>query len=105
MNKMVNGKQCTILFHVDDLKISYESSTVVTEVIDILKKRYDKFKKSMSVTRGKVHEYLGMVLDFTVPGKVRIDMTKFVGTMIDGMPSKNDRPGDNTSAQLPVQGE
>jgi len=40
----------------------------------------------MSITRGKIHEYLGMTLDFTPPGKVRINMTKFVRTMIDGMP-------------------
>lgn len=88
MNKMIDGKQCTVLFHVDDLKISHDSGTVVTNVIAILKKRYDKFKKAMSITRGKTHEYLGMVLDFTIPGKIRIDMTKFVDKMIEGMPEE-----------------
>jgi len=88
MNKIINRKQCTILFHVDDLKISHEDSTVVTDVIGILRKRYDKFKKTMSITRGKTHEYLGMVLDFTKRGKVRIDMRKFVEKMIEGMPEE-----------------
>jgi len=32
-NKMVNGKQCTVIWHVDDLKISHVDSKVVNEVI------------------------------------------------------------------------
>ena len=32
-NKMVNGKQCTIAWHVDDLKISHKDSTVIDEII------------------------------------------------------------------------
>ncbi len=31
MNKEINGKQCTVLWHVDDLKISHKSADVVTE--------------------------------------------------------------------------
>jgi len=42
----------------------------------------------MSVTRGKVHEYLGMVLDFNRIGKVKIDMTSFVDKMIAEMPDE-----------------
>ena len=29
-NKMINGKQCTMLLHVDDLKISHTDPDVVT---------------------------------------------------------------------------
>ena len=28
----------------------------------------------MTVRRGKVHDYLGMTLDFSIPGEVCIDM-------------------------------
>lgn len=38
MNKMINNKQCTILWHVDDLKISHADADVVTEMIDLLEK-------------------------------------------------------------------
>jgi len=39
-NKIINGKQCTIIWHVDDLKISHKDKAVVD---DILKKLNDKF--------------------------------------------------------------
>ena len=32
-NCMINGKQCTILWHVDDLKISHEDPAVRTDII------------------------------------------------------------------------
>lgn len=32
-NKMIDGKQCTILWHVDDLKISHESPDLVSDVL------------------------------------------------------------------------
>ncbi len=35
-NKTVNGKQITICFHVDDCKISHESTKVVDKLIDWL---------------------------------------------------------------------
>jgi len=70
MHKIIDGKQCTVLFHVDDIKISHEDPNMVSNVIGILKTQYDYFKKAMSVTRGRVHEYLGMILDFTGPGNV-----------------------------------
>ena len=33
-NKMINGKQCTILWHVDDIKISHVDQNVVTAIIE-----------------------------------------------------------------------
>ncbi len=36
MNKDINGKQCTILWHVDDLKIWHAGANVATEIIDLL---------------------------------------------------------------------
>ncbi len=35
-NKIVNGKQITICFHIDDCKISHKSTKVVDELIDWL---------------------------------------------------------------------
>jgi hypothetical protein len=35
-NKVINEKQCTILWHVDDLKISHVDPAMVTDVIDRL---------------------------------------------------------------------
>jgi hypothetical protein len=54
-NKMIGGKQCTVLWHVDDLKISYVSEDVKT---DIIKRINDEFGKEapIMITRGKVHD-------------------------------------------------
>jgi hypothetical protein len=36
----------------------------------------------MKVSRGKIHEYLGMTLDFTQPGVVRVTMFKYIDEII-----------------------
>ena len=38
----------------------------------------------MQVSRGKKHNYLGIDLDYTRPGEVKIDMVKYVKDIIEG---------------------
>jgi hypothetical protein len=38
------------------------------------------------VTRGKVHDYLGMVIDFSKSGKVQIKMVDYITDMLDELP-------------------
>ena len=40
-NKIVKGKQLTVVWHVDDLKVSHVSSNVVTKMADWLKSTYE----------------------------------------------------------------
>ena len=40
VNKIINGTQCTILWHVDDLKISHVSQDVLEDIVRELNKRY-----------------------------------------------------------------
>ena len=42
VNKMVNGKQCTIVWHVDDLKVSHIDPKVVGDVLDQINQEYGK---------------------------------------------------------------
>ena len=37
----------------------------------------------MHITQGKVHEYLGMMLDFSVKGKVKITMIPYIKEIIE----------------------
>jgi hypothetical protein len=76
-NKMIDGKQCTILWHVDDLKLSHMGDAVVEEIISKLDERYGK-EAPLGVTRGKVHDYLGRTLDFSVKGKVKVITTQTI---------------------------
>jgi hypothetical protein len=85
VNKMINGKQCTILWHVDDLKISHVDPEVVTAVIDMIEGEFGK-EAPITKGRGKVHEYLGMTIDFSTDGKVRFSMIDYVKGMLDELP-------------------
>ena len=40
VNKTVNGKQLTVVWHVDDLKVSHMDSLVVSDFLELLKNRY-----------------------------------------------------------------
>jgi len=59
MNKIINRKQFTIIWHVDDLKILHIDPKVVNEIT----KRLDaKFRQEspLVTSQGKTIEYLGM---------------------------------------------
>ena len=60
-NCVINGKQCTIAWYVDDMKISHVGPKVVTDIIDKLEGHFGK----MTVTRGKKHIFLGMNIRHT----------------------------------------
>jgi len=72
-NKNIEGKQCTIIWGVDNLKISHASKNVVE---NILKKLNDKFGKESPLTtcHTKVLVYLGMKMDYRQKGKVKFSM-------------------------------
>jgi hypothetical protein len=85
VNKMINGKQCTIGWHVDDLKCSHVDSKVVDQVIDLMDGEFGQ-EEPLSKSRGKVHDYLGIVFDFSVKGEVVVDMSNYIRTIFAGMP-------------------
>ena len=59
-NTIINDKQCTIVFYVDDNKISHVDHKVVTSVLDVISKHFG----TLTITRGKEHIFLGMDLSF-----------------------------------------
>ena len=88
-NKDINGQQCTIIWPVDDLKISHVDPNVVTDIIKQLEGEFAK-EAPLSITRGKVHDYLGMTLDFTIDGKVQIKMIDYIENMLEELPADMD---------------
>ena len=76
-NKKVNGKQSTVVSHVGDLQISHENGDTVDALIRKLSERYIK-EADLTIHQGKVHEYLGMKLNYHEQGKVKIDMTDYL---------------------------
>jgi len=86
-NKTVNGKQLTVMWHVDDLKVSHVDPKVVDKFINWAKKKYEDTEiTKLKPSRGKVHDYLGMILDYSVPGKVKISMKDYIDSMLKEFP-------------------
>ncbi|KAI2502818.1 Reverse transcriptase (RNA-dependent DNA polymerase) [Fragilaria crotonensis] len=73
-NCEIKGKQCTIAWYVDDMKISHVDPAVVTSIIDRLEARFDK----MTVTRGLKHSFLGMKIRYTGKGTAVITMKQYL---------------------------
>ena len=86
-NQTVKGKQQTVKFHVDDLMSSHMDSTVNNEFLKLLNNMYGKFGEVVA-TRGKVHDYLGMVLDFRKKGCMIVDMFEYTSKMVDDFKEK-----------------
>jgi Reverse transcriptase (RNA-dependent DNA polymerase) len=87
VNKTVNGKQLTIVWYVDDLKISHVDSSVVDSMIDSLKKEFGQVS-DLTIRRGKVHDYLGIKFDFSVAGKVILSMDDYVSQLLEETPDE-----------------
>ena len=85
-NCMIIRKQCTILWHVDDLKINHKDPAVMADIIWQLNDKYGKIAPMVS-TCGKVHEYLGMTIDFSDTSKVKT-MYDYVDEMISKLPTE-----------------
>jgi hypothetical protein len=74
-NKIIAGEQLTLIWHVDDIKMFHKDSNEVMKVIGWFKGIYGD---DMHVSRGLVHEYLGMTLDYSIEGEVKITMVDYL---------------------------
>jgi hypothetical protein len=97
-NKMVKGKQITICFHVNDCKISHESSKVIDDTINWLQAEYESIFEdgsgAIKVYRGKVHKYLGMLLDSSHRGQCCVSMYDNVDIILEAFDSAVKRYDD-----------
>ena len=60
-NMMVEGGQLAVCWHVGDLKISHRDDAIVSGFAIALA---NEFRPKTTISRGKVHDYLGMDLNF-----------------------------------------
>ena len=84
-NKMVSGSQLTITWHVDDLKISHVDKEVLEDLLKQLNGTFGK-DEPLTVHRGKKHDYLGMWLDYSLDGKVQVQMFDYIDNMLEDLP-------------------
>ena len=76
-NRIISEKQHTIRFHVDNLLSSHVDSIVNNKFHAWLEKTYGKHGK-VKTKRGKIHDFLGMKLNFSTKGKMVVDMRKYM---------------------------
>ena len=68
-SKKNNGKQCTIEWHVDNLKISCVDKAVVEQILQKINEKFGE-NSPLTTTRVKILEYLGMTIDYRQKGEV-----------------------------------
>ena len=78
-NKMIDGKQCTIAWWVDDNCLTHLSDKVLDRVIKRIERKFGK----MTVTRGDSHTFLGMMLRFPGDGSLWINMQQCIEEAIE----------------------
>jgi hypothetical protein len=95
-----------ICFHVDNCKLSHKSLKVMDAIIKWLRKECESIFKDgsgeMAISQGKVHTYLGMTLDFTLPGKVKIWMFEYIKEIILAFDKTDPNDGGNKTSATPV---
>jgi len=84
-NKIINGKQCTIVWHMDNLKISHVDKNIMEGIIKSFKKTFGE-ESPLTTTRCKVLEYIGLTLDYTRKVQVKISMYEHVRKLVENAP-------------------
>ena len=82
---MVHISKLTVTWLVDDLKIFHKDSLEVTNFLHHLGQIYGD---RMTVHRGKVHDYLGMDLDFSTANTLKIGMIEYIKKIHEDFPEE-----------------
>ena len=94
-NRDIEGSQQTVTWHVDDLKVSHVNPSVNTQTIRALAKIYGP---GITVSRGKVHDYLGMDLDYSGHRNVKVSMIKYLKKIFVAFPEEITTTADTPAA-------
>ena len=94
-NKMIEGVQYTIQFHVDNLRLSCKHQSVLDDIIDELNKAFGQDGPKLSTTYGTIHTYLGITIDWSSDGRVGFIMYNFLEDILEEDPSDFD--GEDTT--------
>jgi hypothetical protein len=81
-----DGKQITICIHVDDMLITSPDDYEITKLVTDLEKTYGE----LTIKKGNVINYLGMMFDFTNSNKVKITMDKYVDDLLSSCDGRAD---------------
>ena len=66
-NAMFTDEQLTLLFHVGNVLMTHSHPQIITKHVKLLESE-NRSNDPLTVTRGKAHENLGIMLDFRIEG-------------------------------------
>ena len=105
-DRITSGTQQTMCWHVDDCKLSHANEEDNDRFIETLRIDYESIFEdgsgAMTVTRGKVHEHLGMTLDYRVRGQVKITMFACIKGIIDAWDAIEKKGGGTKTSAAPL---
>ena len=105
-NHMVNGKQQIICFHLDNCKLSQQYSKLNDEFINTLCDEYESVYEygygKMKAIQGKVHEYLGMTLDYIIKGQVKITILDIINKIMECLDKAEPKSSSTKSSAAPL---
>ena len=81
-NNMINDKHMTVVWHIYDLKLSHVDSFEINEFAGYTSSIY----VGLTAHRGKVHDYLGIELDYIKQGTVKVYMIKYLDSVLKESP-------------------
>ena len=99
-NKMVNGKQLTIQYFIDDLHISCVDGKAIDNLVHNLNDKFKMKFKELTVCKGKVHDYLGINIDYSNDRYVKFTMYNFIKDVL-----KEARGDMNGTSPWPADGK
>ena len=86
-NKIIDNKQHTITWHVDDIKSSHVDPKVNDNFYEWAEKTYGSEELGhVKIHHGKQYNYLGMILDYSLEGKLQVDMKYYIDKTIKEYP-------------------
>ena len=94
-NSNIEGKQCTLIWHVDDIKISHMNINVVKDIISKLEKKFGK----MTVNFGPDYDFIGIKMRFLDDKTLEVDMRDYLRDAIEDFGEDNLKPA-KTPAKL-----
>ena len=82
-NKIVNGIEITVTWHVDNLKVSHKE---LSEVLKFILEMGNIYGPVVTVTRRKVNSYLCSDFDYSTDSLVKVSMIKYAKQIITDFP-------------------
>ena len=79
---MIYRKQCPIIWHLDDVKISHVRKGVIEDIMKDLDSTFVK-ECPLQTMRGKVLKYLGLTIDYRGKVKVKLSMFKYINKILE----------------------